>query len=224
MDFNPGILKVRVLSRERRQKMSKIQKINKQTENRFLNLYDLEAKDRMGGDIHYYVSSRAKTPDDLKINTRNEKPDGVIIYSLYGEKKDKVVLIRQYRYPIGTYAYEFPAGLVEKGEDYHDSAVRELYEETGLTLTPLKVDEAYQKPYFTSVGMSDESCAAVYGYASGTVSTDAQEASEEIQVVLADREEVKRILREERVSIMCAYMLMHFLKDEKPFDFLEVLK
>ncbi len=44
MDFNPGILKVRVLSRERRQKMSKIQKINKQTENRFLNLYDLEAK------------------------------------------------------------------------------------------------------------------------------------------------------------------------------------
>lgn len=67
--------------------MSKIQKINKQTENRFLNLYDLEAKDRMGGDIHYYVSSRAKTLDDLKINTRNEKPDGVIIYSLYGEKK-----------------------------------------------------------------------------------------------------------------------------------------
>ena len=35
MDFSPGILKVRVLSRERRQKMSKIQKINKQTENRF---------------------------------------------------------------------------------------------------------------------------------------------------------------------------------------------
>ena len=55
--------------------MSKIQKVNKQTENKFLNLYDLEAKDRMGGDIHYYVSSRAKTPDDLKINTRNEKPD-----------------------------------------------------------------------------------------------------------------------------------------------------
>ena len=82
IDFNPGILKVRVLSRERRQKMSKIQKINKQTENRFLNLYDLEAKDRMGGDIHYYVSSRAKTQNDLKINTRNEKPDGVIIYSL----------------------------------------------------------------------------------------------------------------------------------------------
>ena len=48
-----------------------------------------------------------------------------------------------------------------------------------------------------------------------------QEDSEEIEVVLADREEVRRILREEKVAIMCAYMLMHFLKDEEPFGFLE---
>ena len=39
-------------------------------------------------------------------------------------------------------------------------------------------------------------------------------------LVLADRTEVKRILKEERVAIMCAYMLMHFLKDEDPFEFL----
>ena len=45
--------------------------------------------------------------------------------------------------------------------------------------------------------------------------------TEEIEVVLADRNEVKRILKEERVAIMCAYMLMHFLKDEEPFAFLE---
>ena len=35
-----------------------------------------------------------------------------------------------------------------------------------------------------------------------------------------NRTEVKRILKEERVAIMCAYMLMHFLKDEDPFEFL----
>ena len=222
MDFNPGILKVRVLSRERRQKMSKIQKINKQTENRFLNLYDLEAKDRMGGDIHYYVSSRAKTQNDLKINTRNEKPDGVIIYSIYGEKHDKVVLIRQYRYTLGDYIYEFPAGLVEPDENYHEGAIREMYEETGLKLDPIPVAEAYQKPYFTTVGMTDESCATVYGYASGEISSKAQEDTEEIEVILADREEVKRILKEENVAIMTAYMLMHFLKEEEPFGFLQL--
>ena len=59
------------------------------------------------------------------------------------------------------------------------------------------------------------------GYASGEISKDAQEASEEIEIVLADREKVRRILKEERVAIMCAYMLMHFLEDEEPFGFLK---
>ena len=133
---------------------------------------------------------------------------------------NEVILVRQYRYTLGDYIYEFPAGLVEPGEDFHEGAVREMYEETGLKLEPLKVDPAFEKPYFTTVGMTDESCATVYGYASGEVSKAAQEDSEEIEIVLADRTEVKRILKEERVAIMCAYMLMHFLKDEEPFGFL----
>ena len=58
-------------------------------------------------------------------------------------------------------------------------------------------------------------------YAVGEISKEAQEDTEEIEVVLADRNEVKRILKEERVAIMCAYMLMHFLKDKEPFAFLE---
>ena len=131
-----------------------------------------------------------------------------------------MVLIRQYRYTLGGYIYEFPAGLVEAGENFHEGAVREMYEETGLKLKPLKVDPAFERPYFTTVGMTDESCATVYGFASGEISKAAQEASEEIEVVLADRDEVRRILKEERVAIMCAYMLMHFLNDEEPFAFL----
>ena len=58
-------------------------------------------------------------------------------------------------------------------------------------------------------------------YGVGEISKEAQEDTEEIEVVLADRNEVKRILKEERVAIMCAYMLMHFLKDKEPFAFLE---
>ena len=50
-----------------------------------------------------------------------------------------------------------------------------------------------------------------------------QEASEDIEIVLADREECKRILKEEKVAIMCAYMLMHFIHcpQEDPLAFLE---
>ena len=77
-------------------------------------------------------------------------------------------------------------------------------------------------PLFTSVGMTDECCATVYGYASGQISREGLEDTEDLEVVLADREEVRRILKEERVAIMCAYMLMHFLKEEEPFGFLQL--
>ena len=202
--------------------MSRIRHIDKLTDSRHLNMYDLEARNRLDNPLDYFVASRAKEIEDLKISTHNLKPDGVIIYSLYGEQKDKVILVRQYRYAIDGYIYEFPAGLVDPGEDYKIAGARELKEETGLDFHPVNVDEMYEKPYFTTIWMTDECCASVYGYATGKVSKDGLEDNEDIEVVIADREEVRRILKEERVAIMCAYMLMHFLKDEDdPFAFLK---
>ncbi len=201
--------------------MGKIKRVEQATQNPFVNLYDLEVENRVGNPGKYYVASRAKTLEELELSTKQQKPDGVIIYSLYGEKRDRVVLIRQYRYAIDNYIYEFPAGLVEPGEDYHASAVREMKEETGLTLHPLKVDTIFEKPYYTTIGMTDECCGTVYGYADGKISAEALEDSEEIEVILADRDEVRRILREERVAIVCSYMLMHFLNDKEPFAFLK---
>ena len=201
--------------------MGQIHDIEKLTDSKFVNLYHINATSVHNPPVSYFVASRAKSIEQMKIKTRENTPDGVIIYSLYGEKRDKVVLVRQYRYTIGDYIYEFPAGLVESDEEFHEGAVREMHEETGLKFTPLKVDPAFEKPYFTTIGMTDESCATVYGYAEGEISKDAQEDSEEIEVVLADREEVKRILKEENVAIMCAYQLMHFLQDDEPFAFLK---
>ena len=201
--------------------MGKINQVKQITHVPFVNLYELDVTNKTGADGKYYVASRAKDPEAMKLATGNNTPDGVIIYSVYGEQRDRVVLVRQYRYSIGGFIYEFPAGLVEPGEDYHEAGIRELKEETGLTLELLPADPMYENPGFTTVGMTDESCATIYGYASGEISDRGQEDAEEIQVVLADRQEVRRILREERVAIMCAYMLMHFLFFFEPFAFLE---
>jgi len=203
--------------------LGKINHIEKLTDNRFVNLYHMDATSVHDTPVSYFVASRAKTTETLKAVTHQNNPDGVVIYSVYGEKHDKVVLIRQYRYSIADYIYEFPAGLVEPDESYHEGAVREMYEETGLTLHPITVQEGYQKPYFTTIGLTDESCATVFGYAEGTISNAAEEASEEIEVVIADKDEVRRILREEKVALLCAYMLMHFLADDEPFAFLNQL-
>ena len=201
--------------------MSSIGNIEKKAGSRFLSYYELEAIHRDGSVSPYYVASRNPNPQTLKAVTHENKPDGVVIYSIHG---DKVVLIRQYRYPIGDYIYEFPAGLVEPGEDMEQAAIRELYEETGLRLTPIPAG-SYGRPFFTTVGMTDESCGTVFGRCEGEPTSIHQEATEEIQVVLADREECRRILREENVAVQCAYMLMHFIaSQEDPFRFLDCVK
>ena len=197
--------------------MDRINGIKKMTDNRYLNLYELDATFRDGSRAPYYVASRRKNADAIKAATHDNHADGVILYGVYGEQKDKVVLIRQYRYPLDGYVYEFPAGLVEQGEDMLDAGIREMFEETGLEFTPIQT----ARPFFTSIGMTDESCGTVFGYCSGQPSNAHQEGSEDIQVVLADRDECRRILKEENVAIMCAYMLMHFIASEgDPLAFL----
>ncbi len=197
--------------------MNRINSIKKLTDNRFLNLYALDAQFRDGSRAPYYVASRRKSPDQIKAVTHDNHPDGVILYGVHGENRDKVVLVRQFRYPINDYVYEFPAGLVEPGEDMLDAGIREMFEETGLSFTPVGTT----RPFFMSVGMTDESCGAVFGYCSGEPTADHQEGTEDIQVILADRTECRRILSEENVALPCAYMLMHFVSSNgDPLGFL----
>ena len=202
-------------------KTGRVEEITQQTHNRFLNLYEFEAERRNGKVAPYFVASRAEEADRLRAVTRRPA-DGVAICSVYGEKKDRIVLVRQFRVPINDYIYEFPAGLVEPGETIEQSGVREIYEETGLTFSPKKVDPRYCRPFYTTVGMTDESCSTIYGYCSGTPSNAHEEESEDIQIVLADRAECRRILKEENVAVMCAYMLMHFIASQgDPLAFLD---
>lgn len=197
--------------------MSAIGKIEKKAGSKFLSFYEMEAVHRDGSSSPYYMASRNDDGSSLTAVTHTVRPNGVTIYSLLD---DKVVLVRQYRYPLGGYVYEFPAGLVEPGEDIADAAVREMYEETGLVFAPIA--SPFSRPYFSSVGMTDESCCLVFGRCQGTPTSIHQENTEDIQVVLADRAECRRILAQEQVAIQCAYMLMHFVSSQdNPFAFLE---
>ena len=197
--------------------MSAIGKIEKKAGSKFLSFYEMEAVHRDGSSSPYYMASRNDDGSSLTAVTHTVRPNGVTIYSILD---DKVVLVRQYRYPLGGYVYEFPAGLVEPGEDIADAAVREMYEETGLVFAPIV--SPFSRPYFSSVGMTDESCCLVFGRCQGTPTSIHQENTEDIQVVLADRAECRRILAQEQVAIQCAYMLMHFVSSQdNPFAFLE---
>lgn len=58
-----------------------------------------------------------------------------------------VVLIKNYRFAVDEYLYEFPAGMLEENEDPKECASRELIEETGYRAEKIeKLGEFYAAP------------------------------------------------------------------------------
>jgi len=198
--------------------MSAVKKIKQDTHNAFLNFYELEAEGRTGNDFPYYMVSRMTKPENLEINQPKRRADGVIVFALYGS--DRIVLVRQYRYPLGRRIYELPAGLIDDGENPREAAIREMKEETGLTFRPVHTDPLFENPAYTTAGMTDEKCVLVCGYAEGEPDEAGLELTEDIEVVIADRPQARRILREESCALPCAYMLIHFISGGDPFAFL----
>ncbi|MGN0416517.1 NUDIX hydrolase [Anaerostipes faecalis] len=203
--------------------MSKVNKITPLTNVKYLNLYELEAENKFGKTHPYYVASR-KDSQHMMAATKKADPDGCIIYSVFGENHDKVIMIRQFRFPLNSYVYEFPAGLIDPGESARETAIREMMEETGLSFTPVECKNFLNRPHFSSAGMTDETNCTVYGYASGKPNLDHLEPNEDLSVHLVDKKEAKRILKEESLSVKAYYLLLHFLHSnpEHPFEFLNI--
>ncbi len=76
------------------------------------------------------------------------------------EGKQWVVLVKQFRAPVGDKLWEIPAGLMESGETPLECAKRELREETGLVGGKwVKLASFYSSPGFT-----DERISLFMGY------------------------------------------------------------
>lgn len=203
--------------------MKKYTNVNKISDNKFLNLFHMNALTDAGREFDYYFVSRRKE-DKLKLFTKDIQAEGVVIYPICKEEPDKIIMIRQYRYPLDDYLYELPAGLIDEGETPSQAAIREMKEETGMDFEVYEEgNQAYRRPFFMGAGFTDESCNAVFGFASGNISREQMEDTESIQVLVVDRQEAERILAEEKVSLRAAYLLMQFIhaEDEKPFSFLD---
>lgn len=198
--------------------------IRKLTDNKFLNMYEMDALTNQGEPFHYYFATRNRE-GELPLLTGKAQPNGIVIYPVWREDGNRLVMIRQYRYPLDAWLYELPAGLIDRGETASQAAVREMKEETGLDFEPYEGGSpAFRRPFYLGAGMTDETSTSVFGYASGEISGKFREDSESIEVLLVGRKEAARILREERVSLRAAFLLMAFLQTDggKPFGFLEI--
>jgi len=158
------------------------------TKMRFLTLFAISYLDQKGKTKRWQMVSRNEQPK--YITGDNQRPDAAIIVP-YHRREKKLVVVREFRVPIGDYQYGFPAGLLDAGEDLVFSAGRELHEETGLDL--IKVYR-HSPAIFSSAGITDETIAMVFAEVEGTPSIHNNQDSEDIKICLMEQEEVRDLL------------------------------
>ncbi len=205
--------------------MNRFLEVIQQTDNPFLNLFKMNAVDKRGHVFSYFFASRNRK-EELTCRRKNVCPQGMAVFAVKEDDPGQLLMIRQYRYPIGDYIYELPAGLIDRHETPQEAAIREVKEETGLTLELYQGgDSCFRKPYFLAQGLTDESNVMVYGTVHGVFTQKEQEDSEDITAFFVNRQQAYEILQNEKISMRAALLLMLFLqqndpKDENEFSFL----
>jgi ADP-ribose pyrophosphatase len=163
-----------------------IKKIEQVTREKWLNLYaaDFEHNGHTG---RWLYASRKSQPHT------DRHADAVIIVPVLRETGAPpcLVMVKEFRVPIGDYILAFPAGLLDGGESIEDTARRELQEETGLEVAAIK---RISQPLYSSSGLTDEAVAMAYVDARRTPQTQPKlDKLEDLEVVLLDYAGVCRL-------------------------------
>jgi ADP-ribose pyrophosphatase len=80
---------------------------------------------------------------DRRVRTREYITHPGAVGVLAFESPNKILLVKQYRYPVDEFTLEIPAGKLGKGEDPLDCVKRELEEETGFVAKKFRKLTAY---------------------------------------------------------------------------------
>lgn len=106
----------------------------------YLDLHAIKYRDKNGRMRQWDSASR-----------KPGQPGAVVIVPII-HPQEEVLLVRQYRVPLKCQTIEFPAGLVDDGEDVEQTVHRELYEETGYRCSIRRILPATA----SSAGLTDE--------------------------------------------------------------------
>jgi ADP-ribose pyrophosphatase len=181
---------------KRRPELKKIQLMNR---GRFLKTYCLEYETRSGRRKEYELVSRTdlESPDQL-----GKVSSGVSVIVYCGQK---LLLLKEFRMAINDYVFNLVGGMLESGESIEECVCREVFEETGLTVTEIK---AVLPPAYAAVAISDITTNLVIAEAKGHLKE--WDEKENIFPGLYTKEEVRELLKSEKFAARCQMIAYYF--------------
>ncbi len=169
--------------------------IKKMDSGKYINRYNLTYETEDGETKVYEMVSR--DPDIRDFETlHGVDPADAVVLIMHDEKKEKILLNKEFRMAPGLWVYNFPAGLIDPGETPEVAAGRELWEETGLHLDEV---EDYIPGSYSAVGFSNEKNVVIVGKASGEFEKSTSSV-EEISAAWYTKAEIRELLKNEVFS------------------------
>ena len=135
-------------------------------------------------------------------------------------KNKKILLVKEAK-DIAKNRYSFPGGKLEFGESLIEGAVREVKEETGLNVKPIKLIGIYQRP-----SSSEDSNTTVFCFLSEIISGNIETSKQHPEVKFFSTEDIDNLEKQHLLRSRYMYLAIIDYLDNKSvdLDFLTILK
>jgi ADP-ribose pyrophosphatase len=172
----------------------------------------IKKESKTAGEIIYPGNILKLHRDEVEFPDKHKSVREVVEHSggvsvIAENDEGKVILIKQYRYPVDEVIYEIPAGKLEEDEEIAECAFRELREETGYQAKSM--EEIFR--FYPTPGYSTET---IYIFKAEKLEYVGRELDEGeyIEVVPKSREELKELYKKGAIKDSKTLIaVMHYL-------------